>query len=69
MGLNLLLQAKTNYLKDERTLAVEADDKFAKFSRPSYIAIGDYVIKFEQLYQMAKTLKRRSRLDPSLQVI
>ena len=45
------------YLKDESSLAYEACEKFEKFSRQSEMSINDYVIKFEQLYQIAKSHK------------
>ena len=42
------------YLKDVHCSAQEAYEKFEKFTRPSHISIGDYIIEFEKLYTKIK---------------
>lgn len=54
---NLIKELDNLYLKDESSLAYEAYETFEKFIRPHNMSISDYVIKFEQLYQKAKSFK------------
>ena len=43
------------YLKDENIQAYESYELFEKFQRPSGMNISDYIIKFESLYNKAKS--------------
>ena len=43
------------YLKDESSLTHEAYETLEKFLRPHEMSIRDYVIKFKQLYKLAKS--------------
>ena len=54
---NLLDCLDEFFLKDETCSSYEAYEAFEKFVRPAAMSISDYIIQFEQLYNIAKSHK------------
>ena len=50
----VLEQLDKLYLKDKMQLSYQAYDAFEKFKRPEDMAIADFVVEFERLYNKAK---------------
>ena len=51
---NIIAKIDTLYLKDVHCSAYEAYEKSEKYTRPSHMSIGDYIIEFEKLYTKIK---------------